>query len=268
MFHSVVLTIHNKGWLLPRVLDGILKNTGGSYELIVVLDGCTDDSKQVLTQFLEKVSIPRIIIETPDVFETLANNAGLGKASGDYCILVQDDMVIREKDWNLHLVRPAQVYQDVFAVSANAAHNWRYNKDNKQEKSPIVPNQWTDILNWSELVRGSTLQQGEFVIRDSVNRGPLLLRTSSLKKLNYLDPSFAPLDMDDHDLCYRAYSQLKQVSGCYKVDYLSDPKWGSTRVGGKISKIHAESQQKNAKIVWQRHRQLILGPKHDETRRL
>jgi len=86
--------------------------------------------------------------------------------------------------------------------------------------------------------------------------------------LNFLDAAFAPLDMDDHDLCFRAYSQLGQVSGCIKIDYLSDPKWGSTRAGSKISKIHAESQQKNAKLVWQRHQKLIVGPKHDEIRKL
>ena len=34
--HSIVLTIHNKGWLLERVLDGIVKNTKGEYELIIV----------------------------------------------------------------------------------------------------------------------------------------------------------------------------------------------------------------------------------------
>jgi hypothetical protein len=125
---------------------------------------------------------------------------------------------------------------------------------------------WTDILHYYDLVNRSNISRNTFSIRDSANRGPLLLRTSSLQKLNYLDPAFAPLDMDDHDLCMRAYTQLGQVSGCYWIDYISEPNWGSTRSNSKIAKIHAESNQKNAKMVWSRHRGIIAGDKHNENR--
>lgn len=267
MFHSIVLTVHNKGWLLSRVLQAILTETLGRFELIVVLDGCTDNSEQITNQTLKGSKVPHKILYTPDVFETLANNAGLKQASGDYCILVQDDMVVEERGWNLRLMKPAETFSDVFAVTANAAHNWKYNPNNTQEKlTEIQPGQWTDIIHCADLVNKKNIDRNVFAIRDSANRGPLLLRTSSLRRLNYLDPAFAPLDMDDHDLCMRAYSQLGQVSGCYWINYLSDISWGSTRSGGKISKIHPESQQKNAKIVWQRHKKIISGLKHNEER--
>ena len=35
------------------------------------------------------------VIETPDVFETKANNAGLKFAEGDYAIIVQDDIIVQ-----------------------------------------------------------------------------------------------------------------------------------------------------------------------------
>jgi len=118
MLHSIVLTVHNKGWLLPRVLEGILKNTSGRFELIIVLDGCSDNSKQVAKQYLGASTVPNLILETPDIFETLANNVGLRRASGDCCILIQDDMVVQEQDWNLHLAKPVEKFSDVFAVTA------------------------------------------------------------------------------------------------------------------------------------------------------
>ena len=46
--HSIILTVHNKGWLIDKVIQNIYKNTVGSYELIVVLDGCTDNSEEVV----------------------------------------------------------------------------------------------------------------------------------------------------------------------------------------------------------------------------
>ena len=66
--HSIILTVHNKGWLLPRVLDGIKQNTTGSYELIVVLDGCTDDSESILNDFVKSNKDIKIkTVHTPDV---------------------------------------------------------------------------------------------------------------------------------------------------------------------------------------------------------
>ena len=59
--HSIVLTIHNKGWLLERVFDGIVKNTKGEYELIIVLDGCSDNSSEVIEKYFEDSSNPPIV---------------------------------------------------------------------------------------------------------------------------------------------------------------------------------------------------------------
>ena len=48
--HSIIVTIHNGARRLPngeilleKVLDGIVNNTVGDYELLCMLDGCTDD---------------------------------------------------------------------------------------------------------------------------------------------------------------------------------------------------------------------------------
>ena len=52
--HSIILTVHNKEFLLDRVLNGIQKNTTGEYELIIVLDGCTDKSSEIVEKFINK----------------------------------------------------------------------------------------------------------------------------------------------------------------------------------------------------------------------
>ena len=50
--HSIILTVHNKGWLLEKVIEGVIQNTQGPYELIIVLDGCTDDSEKVVWDWI------------------------------------------------------------------------------------------------------------------------------------------------------------------------------------------------------------------------
>jgi hypothetical protein len=84
----------------------------------------------------------------------------------------------------------------------------------------------------------------------------LAINNLDLKSLNYLDESFAPLDMDDHDLCFRSKT-LNKVVGCYWIDYISDPNWGGTRINGGPAKWQLRSNQKNTKIVYERHKELI-----------
>ena len=55
--HSIILTVHNKGWLIDKVIQGIKDNTVGEYELIVVVDGCTDNSEEGVRNNVEDLKI-------------------------------------------------------------------------------------------------------------------------------------------------------------------------------------------------------------------
>ena len=80
--HSIILTVHNKGWLIDKVIQGIKDNTVGEYELIVVVDGCTDDSEKVVVDNVKDIKNYTILF-ADNVFETKANNIGLREAIGD-----------------------------------------------------------------------------------------------------------------------------------------------------------------------------------------
>ena len=105
-----------------------------------------------------------------------------------------------------------------------------------------------------------------FSVRDVVNRGPLMIKLSMLKKLGYLDELFAPFTLDDHDLCLKAYKKYGWVCGSYVIDYLSDLKWGSTRRNEKIAMIVKNAEKKNMKIIIDRYSDHIRSLKHDEYR--
>ena len=124
--HSIILTVHNKGWLIDKVIQGIKENTVGDYELIVVVDGCTDDSEKVVVDNVKDIKNYTILF-ADNVFETKANNIGLREAIGDKVIIVQDDMLIMEKGWNERMEKPFIAFEDVFAVTARTAHNWVWN---------------------------------------------------------------------------------------------------------------------------------------------
>lgn len=264
---SINLTIHNKGFLLERVLDGIKINTIGPYELVTVLDGCSDESEIVLDKFIN--SNPNIKIKkiyAPNVFEVKANNIAAKNSEGDYIIIIQDDMIIKEYGWNLRMLKPINQFDDVFAVTSCTAHDWIFNSESKDFYSDYFDgSRWSDILLHTNHANRSNINRDTFAVRGSANRGPLLLTHSVFKSLNYFDEIFSPLDLDDHDLMYRAYKKGYK-SGCYWIYYESKIEWGGTRENGNSKKCILMSNFKNSKILFQRHADLICGIKNNENR--
>jgi len=272
MFQSIVLTIHNKAWLIPRVVSSILNYTTAPYELILVFDGCTDSSEKVAIESIGQRKISYKTIHTPDVYETKANNAGIKEASGEQIIIVQDDMVVNEIGWNTRLAKPLKSFSDVFAVTAKTTHNFVFNFESEHyDMSEDLDNCWCDMLDYDSVMnRENGLQRDDFVIRHSVNRGPLLLDHEKLEKLNFFDEIFAPQSMDDHDLCYRAYKQFGWLAGAYWIDFLNDPEWSSTKShdDSRVPPWFYEAHHKNSKIIWERHKEVILFDNHNEIRKL
>ena len=267
--HSIILTAHNKEWLIGHVVNGILENTEGDYEVIFVIDGCTDNTESVIMQTIESKELNYKLIHAPDVFETKANNLGLKTAVGDKVIVVQDDMIIKEPGWNLRMQKPFDVFDDVFAVTSRTAHNWIFNPNTQHlNMDEDLDNCWCDVCIHTDHANRENTPRDIFAVRSSVNRGPLMIDHEDLKKMNYLDEEFAPLDMDDHDLMYRMHKELGKVCGCYWIDYESRDEWGGTRVSGSPASWLFKANHKNTKIFYNRHKDLIESKGIIENRKI
>ena len=252
---SVILTVHNKGYLVRQVLSGICENAVAPLEVVIVLDGCEDDSEEVVSSFVVPGRHEFVVLVTPDVFETKANNAGLKRATGDYAIIVQDDMVIHEPAWDARILLPFQAWPDVFAVTCRAAHNWRRNPVAVDTmESPRRDDRWCDLLEACDVAEGQNLPRDVFAVRDTVNRGPLAINRADLESLGYLSEAFAPLDSDDHDLMYRMHAKLGKVCGAINLDWSSRPQWGGTRDAAVATRpFMFAAQNKNSRLLYARH---------------
>jgi glycosyltransferase involved in cell wall biosynthesis len=266
---SVNLTVHNKNFLLRECLERIKKNTLGIYEIVVVLDGCTDTSESILDSFIKENASIKIkkIIEN-NVFETKSNNSAAKNSSGDYIAIIQDDMLINEMGWNERMLKPFDQFDDVFSVSSRTSHNWLINPNSQHINLDQIPNGiWSDILIHTDHADRNNTPREIFEIRDSSNRGPLMINHSDMEKMGYFDEVFSPQDMDDHDLHYRVKKKLGKVTGLYWIDYISEDSWGGTRESGEVGQWLLNSNHKNQKIIYDRHKELLIGGKK-ESRRL
>ena len=79
---SIVLTVHNQEGIIKKILSGIEENTEGSYELIIILDGCTDNSEKDVIEYVNNSSLKdkTIIKYTNNIFENKAITLHLSNA--------------------------------------------------------------------------------------------------------------------------------------------------------------------------------------------
>jgi len=257
---SIVLTVHNQEGVIKKVLAGIENNTEGNYELIILLDGCTDNSEKDVLDYVNSSSLKykTEIKYTDNIFENRANNIGLKECTGKYVTIVQDDQVINEKGWNTRMHKPFQAFDDVFAVTGLTAHNLMPNPNSIHlGMEEDLDNCWCDILDNVDIAQQRTISRDVFAVRGSANRGPLMIDLEDLKQLNYLDEAYAPQQLDDHDLMFRMRKELGKVCGCYWIDFTSDPSWGASRKEctgfSEANPVNAASHHKNSKIFYDRY---------------
>jgi glycosyltransferase involved in cell wall biosynthesis len=256
---SLNLTVHNKEFLLKKCLEQIKITTTGSYELVVVLDGCSDKSESILDHFIdENKNILVKKLYAPDVYETKSNNIAAKNSTGDHIAIIQDDMIINEIGWNERMLKPFHRFDDVFSVTARTSHNWKINPNSSHiNLETLPPGIWSDILIHTDHADRSNTSRDIFEIRDSSNRGPLVINHSDFEKIGYFDEIFSPQDMDDHDLHFRVKKEIGKVTGLYWIDYTSETNWGGTRENGITKQWMLDSNHKNQKIIYNRHLDIL-----------
>ncbi|MDV3104732.1 glycosyltransferase family 2 protein [Thermococcus waiotapuensis] len=93
---SVIMPNKNKGKWLEKSITSVLNQTYDDWELIIIDDYSTDNSKEIIQRFMEQDD--RIIgIFEPDRPFPLTRNIGLERASGDYILFLDSDDWINEK---------------------------------------------------------------------------------------------------------------------------------------------------------------------------
>ena len=90
---------------------------------------------------------------------------GLKFAEGDYAIIVQDDIIVQEPGWNLRMMEPFEVFDDVFAVTANT-HNWVPNPHSLHlGMKEDLDSCWCDILHHTDHAQRKNTPRNEFAVK-------------------------------------------------------------------------------------------------------
>ena len=88
---SVVMSTYNRSDLLPRAIDSILNQTYKDFEFIIINDGSTDGTSDVLKSYAARDKRIRIIENEGNKGLVYSLNRGLDLARGKYIAMMNDD---------------------------------------------------------------------------------------------------------------------------------------------------------------------------------
>jgi GT2 family glycosyltransferase len=110
---SIVIVNYNGKIFLKKCLTSVLKTNYPNIEVIVVDNGSTDGSPELLRSFASDSEIKVILSETNLGFAG-GNNVGIELATGDYVVFLNNDTTV-EPNWINELVR---VLESDFTIGA------------------------------------------------------------------------------------------------------------------------------------------------------
>jgi len=91
---SVIIPTYNRGWILKETIDSVLAQDFRNFELIVVNDGSTDNTQDILNSYKEDI----IVLQQNNKGVSAARNMGIASASGRLiAFLDSDDLWLPKK---------------------------------------------------------------------------------------------------------------------------------------------------------------------------
>ncbi len=150
---SVIIPVYNASQFIKKTINSVLNQSYTNYEIIVVDDGSTDNTKEVLQSLINDNKIKYYYIKNSGV--STAANFGIRKAKGNYIFFLDhDDLFMVNK-----LKEIINVFQTIKCdvIYHNAI---RYDMDKRKEilfKSPLIKSSpFEQILINSNIILSSS----------------------------------------------------------------------------------------------------------------
>lgn len=188
---SVIIPTYNGDRYLSQAIDSVLSQTYSNYEIIIVDDGSTDNTPNIIQHFVEIHNNPSVIhyITQSNQGVAAARNRGIQEARGEFIALLdQDDVFLPEKLG--HQVACFDANPNVAIVNSG----WRLIDQNNYHISDIEP--WHNLPD---------LTLETWIKRTPILPSSLMFRRESWQQVGGFNSQFN--GVDDVDFIWRLASQ-------------------------------------------------------------
>lgn len=130
---SIIITTYNRANNLGKCIDSLLKIDYPEYEIVLVNDGSTDNTGEILKEYEEKYNIIKIVNREKNKGWAASKNSGILASEHDLIVLIDDDIIV-DRGWLAILVTELMKniknkVAGVTSVDIHAGHSICYLKD-------------------------------------------------------------------------------------------------------------------------------------------
>ncbi|HXH07330.1 MAG TPA: glycosyltransferase, partial [Vicinamibacterales bacterium] len=137
---SVVLSTYNRAALLPAALEALLDQVGGAaYEIIVVDNNSTDDTRRVVGAFAERSGGRLRYAFEPRQGLSYGRNTGIDLARAPIVAFTDDDVRVAA-DWVMRMREVFEQEPDIDYIGGRVLPQWR-----------CPPPRWLTDAHWAPL---------------------------------------------------------------------------------------------------------------------
>lgn len=139
---SIIIPTYNRGRSLLKTLESVVKQTYKNIEIVIIDDGSTDDTRNVVDKFIKEndgYEIVYIYHENQGV--SISRNTGIKASSGEYiCFLDSDDEFYSQKI-EKQISKIVSEYADLCIAETKT-----YFKEQNKYKISKFPSNLTDVV--------------------------------------------------------------------------------------------------------------------------
>lgn len=181
---SVIIPVYNAEKYIERTIESVLNQTRMPYEVILINDGSTDKSVDIINKFVDKNPIVKIFHQE-NAGPSIARNHGVKKASGEWiCFVDADDMIHPQR------LQIAYAYRD--GCDAVVCGYTRFHKEKELDFSEIK----------MALTTADTLSlSNQNVLENGYGLPRMLMRKNAFEKTGGLDEEL--IHNEDHEFHFR-----------------------------------------------------------------
>ena len=157
---SVVITVFNKQDYIAKTIQSVLAQTVKDFEIIIVNDGSTDHSLEVIKNF----SSPKIkIIDQHNTGASAARNRGIAEATGKFIALLDGDDLwkptyLQEIEKLQHSFPNAKIFATAVEIgSASGLYASSYSFKNPEQKNHLLLDYFTSSYQNTLLTSSSSV---------------------------------------------------------------------------------------------------------------
>lgn len=228
---SVVMSTYNRASLLPRVINSVLNQTYSDFEFIIIDDGSSDNTIDVIRYFQNKDSRIILVRNKKNKGLIASLNRGIDKARGNYIARIDDDDAML----STRLEKQVAYFQKHPETTVLATGYYAYKYDDNQDGKKIRKRIHLGCPSPTEQV---------FV---NMMRGNGLAHSTTMIDRNYLmdkNLRYHPDFKSAED--YRLWFDVLSSGG--QIHCLQDPLTEYTRAGNNPSSFY-ENMANNTKKV-------------------